>query len=93
MSNEAELTSVSEEQYNPSEAITIVDLAEAHGVTRLTAKKRLDAAELQPVAKLSRGRAGRPPVLFARAAADAAMTVKSRGGDVVAQAAADALAE
>lgn len=95
MSNVSDLASVSLEDYNPSEAATLKDLAEAAGVTRLTANKRLDAAGVQPVAKLSTGKAGRPPVLFPRAAADEALAARPARSDTdaVAEAAAAALAE
>lgn len=93
MSNVSELPSVTEEQYNASEVITLTELAAVHDVNRITAKKRLEDGGVEPVAKLTRNRAGRPPVLFARADADRAMTAKRSRTDVVAQAAADALAE
>lgn len=87
----ADLPTVSMDDYDPSDAVTLVDLAEAHGVNRMTANKRLAQASVLPVAKLQTGKAGRPPALFPRSAADEAVT--STAGDVVAQAAADALAE
>lgn len=92
--NTSELPAVAVAEYNPSEAITLTDLAEAHSVTRLTANKRLEKAGVDPVAKLQTGRAGRPPTLFPRSAADEAVAAARKGSsDAVAQAAADALAE
>jgi len=99
MSNVSDLPSVPEAEYNASEAATLTDLAEAFGVTRLTANKRLTNAGVEPVAKLSTGKAGRPPALFPRAAANEALAVQRSQAqaraesDAVAQAAADALAE
>ena len=93
MSNESELPSITEEEYNATEVITITDLAAVFEVTRITAKSRLEKGEVEPVARLTRQGPGRPPKLFQRAAADRAMTAKRQNTDVVAQAVADALAE
>lgn len=92
--NVSELPAVAEADYNPAEAVTLTDLAEAHSVTRLTANKRLEKAGVDPVAKLQTGRAGRPPALFPRSAADTALaSTRKASSDTVAQAAAEALAE
>jgi len=99
MSSVNELPTVLAEEYNPSEAVTLADLASAFKVTTLTANKRLVVAGVGPVAKLQTGRAGRPPVLFPRDTADVALTKRRTAGgtrsenDAVAQAAAIALAE
>lgn len=77
MTNVNELLTVSKEEYDPNKQVTLTDLAEAFGVTRITANKRLVKAGVGAVAKLDSGTAGRPPVLFPREAANAAL-VKQR---------------
>jgi|GEM_PF-3953053 len=99
MTNTTDLPVVQQAEYDASTAVTLEDLASAFSLSRITTDKRLKAASVVPVAKLSTGKAGRPPSLFPRNAANEALAVsrtqaQSRTeSDAVAQAAADALAE
>jgi len=77
MTDISNLRVVNLDEYNPENEATLVDLAKVHGVSVMTAKKRL--TNVVPTAKLTTGKAGRPPVLFNRSDADRALrTVASQ---------------
>jgi hypothetical protein len=74
--------------YNPNVAITVEDLSALHTLSRLTVTRKLKEAQVAEVAVLDRKKAGRPPRLFARDAAERALA--ARRTDNVADVAADA---